>query len=96
MATELLSADNDSETSDSALTTNAANQSFTVYLKGESGAEDVPAAAYIWLQVQSDEGGWINMIRLNSQHQPFFICDGVGTFRLTRPAQKYIIGAFKG
>ncbi len=76
--------------------TNTLGNSFSVYLKGEYGESEVPAAAYIWLQVQDDQGQWVNMIRLSSQHQPFFICDGVGSFRLNRPAQTYAIGAFQG
>lgn len=95
MATNLLTTDNTAATS-ATITNASAGDAFSVYLKGAYGEEDVPSGAYIWIQVQGDDGQWVNMYRLSSQSQPFFICEAVGSFRLNRPAQTYAIGAFQG
>lgn len=94
MATNVLTTGNTAATSSEIAAT--VGTPITFYLKGEYGSAEVPAAAYVWLQVESDDATWINVRRLSSQTDPFYVLDATGKFRFNREEQTYEIGVFRG
>ena len=94
MATNVLTTGNTAATSSEIAAT--VGTPITFYLKGAYGEPEVPAAAYVWLQVESDDATWVNVLRFSSQNQPFYVLDATGNFRFNREEQTYEIGVFRG
>ena len=78
---------------DSADITNAAGQSFTLYIKPGGVSSPPPSGVDYWLQHKTAAGHYVTVLVLNASNiTTMGNITGIGTFRVERQASVFVTG----